>query len=144
MSPNSRTGRRRRFNSAWLADNLSDEVHYVYCLVNRKNRFVGYFGVTNDPKSRAWQHKRDATRTDSRRSKWLKHNDEPPELVVLGAFPNRDVAEIIERCLISRFNHAAGSLSNDYKYFNRRQERDQLVLDDIPFFLVPSDMEVVG
>ncbi len=138
-----RLGRRMSFNAKHREENLGNEVHYVYALVDRETRMVGYFGVTNDPRSRAWQHKKDARRTDKRRSTWFQHNKNLPELVVLVAAQSRDVAEIVERCLIRNFNHAAGVLSNDYKYFNRRQERDQLVLDDIPFWTVNRDAEFV-
>ena len=140
---NWRKGRRKNFDAKYIADNLQSGIHYVYCLVSRENRFVGYFGVTDDPKSRTWQHKKDAIRKDERRSKWLENNPTPPELVVLGVFPSRDVAELVERCLIRNFNHAAGSLANDYKYYNRTQERNQLVLDDIPFWMVDSQVEYI-
>lgn len=139
---NHRNGRRKNFDQKYIVKNLENGIHYVYALVSRENRFVGYFGVTDDPKSRAWQHKKDAVRKDSRRSKWLDNNPSPPELVVLGAFPSRDVAEIVERCLIRNFN-AAGILTNGFKYFNRQQERKQLVLDDIPFWSVDADAEFV-
>ena len=71
------------------------------------------------------------------------HNSEPPELVILAVTESRDTAELLERCLIRNFNESVGGISNDYKYFNRRQEHGQLILDDIPFWMVPLNAEYV-
>ena len=140
MATNVRISRRKKFNREFVAGHLSGEIHYVYALVSRENRFVGYFGVTNDPKSRIWQHKKDTVRTDRRRSAWLDNNPSPPELVVLGAFPSRAVAELVERCLIRNFG---GTIGNDYKYYNLRQANRKDVLDDTPFWMVGVDPEFV-
>lgn len=133
----------KSFNKKWLDQNLSGEVHYVYMLVCAETRFVGYFGVTNDPKGRARNHKWHATRKDSKRSEWLDHNPSPPEMVIMGAFPNRIVAELVERCLIRNFNEAGQILVNDYKYHNRRLHRRKDVQDDIPFWMASVGDEFV-
>ena len=135
MDQNNRTPQRQKFNMDFVRDKLDNrEVHYVYCLVDRPTQTVAYFGVTNDPASRKTEHRRNATRSN-RISAWKKKfgADSEPEFVILAMCPSRNVAEIMERCLIKEFNNSGQVLTNDYKYERQRLSRDdQMMLYDPP------------
>jgi len=140
MEQNRRTEKRRKFNKAYFQSRMEDqEVHYVYALVDRDTKTVEYFGVINDPKARAWQHYNDLWARKDRRSVWREKHNRPPEFVIVGTFPSRTVAEIVERCLIRNFNNVGVELVNVYKYHNNRQQLSMLVQDDIPFWTVSED-----
>ena len=140
--PSDRRERRSRFNDLFIRDVLEGaELHYVYALVSPSNRLVGYFGVTMEPRARMLKHKRDAKRTDSRNSHWK--GEEGPEMVIMAICTDRQTAEIIERCLIRNFSNGRGSLANGWVYENSRQQSSQMVLDDIPFWMTPTDQGFV-
>jgi predicted GIY-YIG superfamily endonuclease len=116
--------------------------HYIYCLVDRPTKHIGYFGVTNDPVKRKQDHlyeyrhpyEKHGRSHGGRMRKWVEKFGRPPELVVLVVCPSRIVAEIMERCLIQRFTAVGQIVSNEYKYWNTSQMAQQMEVNDIPFW----------
>ncbi len=136
-SPKESQAKRERFNARFLLSLDGKELHYVYALVDQETKTVGYFGVTNDPYRRRWQHKHDLWYRKDKESDWKAKFGRPPEMVLLVLCPNRQFAEVVERALIARFTSGYGpAIMNDYKYWNPKQAKRKDVQDDIPFLSV--------
>lgn len=123
--------------------------HYLYALVDRKTKHVGYFGVTNDPVKRRQDHlyeyrhpyEKRGKGHGGRMKKWVEKFGRAPEMVIIAVFPSRIFCEIVERCLIRNFNAVGQIVSNEYKYHNSNQMAAQMVLDDIPFWEIDLEKE---
>ncbi len=133
MNKTRRIRSREKYNRDFLNHLQDRELQYVYALIDRATRTIGYFGVTNDPMGRRWQHQQDLWYKRGRPSKWRDRFNAKPEMVLLVVCSNRHFAEVVESTLIGRYGSGDQMIINDYKYWNPEQKKFRHVQDDMPF-----------